>query len=71
MLSSKSQEGAKPAGLIYIVMYTDDRQKVAAAFTHRQMADDFCRSRSANSLEANCSIIETVVDGNTGGPMRD
>ena len=47
MLSTKSQDGAKPAGLIYIVVYAADRQKVAAAVTVREMGEEVSRAGSA------------------------
>ncbi len=66
MMREKSKVGAKPAGLVYLVVYTDDRQTAAAAFTSRERADDFLLCRSAKSSESACSMIETVVDGITG-----
>ena len=70
MMHQKSKEGAKPGGLVYVVVYMDDRRKTAAAFTDRDRADEFCLSRSSQSAEADCSMVETVVDGITG-PTRD
>ena len=70
-MQSKSRPGDRPAGLLHVVIYHDDDEPAAAAFTSREMADAFAGLRSGKAPrsdgKAPCCIVEVVVDAHAVG----